>query len=90
MQTNFVLTEENKDLLTALLKEGLVKIVFEKKDGTIREMLCTLKPSIISEYWISAENRMKFNESVLPVFDLDAKGWRCFRWESLKTYDMDF
>lgn len=90
MQNNFVLTEENKELFIALLKEGLVKIVFEKKDGTDREMICTLKPSIISEYWISAESRMKFNESVLPVFDLDAKGWRSFRWESLKTYDMDF
>jgi hypothetical protein len=90
MQTNFVLTEENKDLFIALLKEGTVKIVFEKKDGAMREMLCTLKHSIIAEHWISAEAQRKFVDSVLPVFDLEAKAWRSFRWESLKTYDMDF
>jgi len=26
----------------------------------------------------------KVNEEVIPVYDLDAKGWRSFRWDSVK------
>lgn len=90
MENKFVLNEENKDLFIALLKEGIIKIVFEKKDGSKREMKCTLKHSIIAEYWISAETQRKFSDAVLPVFDIEVKGWRSFRWDSLKTYDTDF
>ena len=27
----------------------------------------------------------KTNEDVCPVFDLDAQGWRSFRWDSIKS-----
>ena len=26
----------------------------------------------------------KANEEIMPVYDLDAKGWRSFRWDSIK------
>jgi hypothetical protein len=86
MTNNFTLTDQNKELLKELLKDGLVTIVFEKKDGTMREMKCTLKNNIISEYWSASDTgkTLTKTDSVLPVFDTIDKAWKSFRWDSIK------
>lgn len=92
MTNNFILTDENKELVKGILKDGEVLIVFEKKDGTMREMKCTLKSNIISEYWSASDTNKKVNytDTALPVFDTIDKAWKSFRWESLKTFNTEF
>ncbi len=77
-----------KKWLTGHLKFGPTTIVFTKKDGTEREMLCTINPELVPQEPIVEDvikKEKKVNEDVLPVYDLEAKGWRSFRWDSIKS-----
>ena len=77
----------NKQELKERLGVGVVKISFEKADGTIREMNATLDPQVLPEPVASDEeiNRNRApNEEVQVVWDVDANGWRSFRWDRLK------
>ncbi len=72
------------------LKESLskcvAKVVFNKSDGTVRMMNCTLMadylPMAISEEKVAHVPR-KQNDEVLAVWDLDNKGWRSFNVNSV-------
>lgn len=75
----------NRDQIKDLLTTHATTIVFTKKDGTEREMLCTLdEDRIPSDKLPSGEAKVKINESVLPVFDLTLGEWRSFRIDSVK------
>jgi len=60
-------------------------VVFTKKDGTEREMFCTL-----SEGKIPTDKQPKEGQSsetsgsALRVFDTQKEEWRSFRWDSIK------
>ena len=79
-------TNEVAELKEAL-RENIVSVLFEKKDGTERSMRCTLNSIVIPE-----DKRPKgtdervANDSVLPVFDIDIMEWRSFRLSSLKYW----
>ena len=71
------------------LKNGVVTVVFEKKDGTERTMRATLSdlyvPQVLSEYDDHVPKAAKqLNDSVQSVWDIDAGGWRSFRLDSVK------
>lgn len=79
----------NKDFqewLKGKLKSELdgMRVIFTKKDGSERELKCTLH-----EDAIPADKKPKGTTTVvrsteaLPVFDLENKEWRSFRWDSL-------
>ena len=77
----------NKQELKERLGVGVVKITFEKADGTLREMNATLDPQVLPTPVASDEeiNRNRApNEEVQVVWDIDAQGWRSFRWDRLK------
>jgi hypothetical protein len=79
----------NKQDLKERLSVGVVKICFEKADGTLREMNATLDPQVLPEPVASDEeiNRNRApNEEVQVVWDIDAQGWRSFRWDRLKEF----
>lgn len=73
------------------LKNGVVTVVFEKKDGTERTMRATLSdlyvPQVLSEYdgQVAKPAARQLNDDVQPVWDIDANGWRSFRYDSVKT-----
>jgi Fe2+ transport system protein B len=72
------------------LKNGVVTVVFEKKDGTERIMRATLYdqyiPQVLSEYdGQEAKPAKQLNDDVQTVWDIDARGWRSFRYDSVKT-----
>ena len=73
-----------RESLIEHLSNGEVKVTFEKKDGTLREMRCTLKDVPKYERKTEKVSRKK-NEEVLSVFDLDKNEWRSFRIESIKN-----
>ena len=77
-----------KKWLTGHLKYGPVTLTFTKKDGSERVMKCTTNPTYImfkDPSILESKRDKKINEDVLPVFDLEAGGWRSFRWDSIKS-----
>jgi hypothetical protein len=75
-----------QEVLKKELKNGVCRVVFEKQDGTERVMHCTL-----SEDWVpvmdtfGVASKRASNPDVLAVWDVDAKGWRSFRFDSIKS-----
>ena len=80
---------EFKKWLRSHLLMGEMYIEFEKKDGTLRKMRCTLKDVPEYERKIESEAPRKKNEGVMSVFDLDKSDWRSFRIDSIKTVRFD-
>lgn len=77
-----------KKWLTGHLKYGPVTLTFTKKDGSERVMKCTTNPTYImfkDPSILESKSDRKVNEDVMPVYDLDAGGWRSFRWDSIKS-----
>lgn len=72
-----------KDWLISHLKYGPVTVTFKKKDGTLREMNCTLKSELAKDYEKKTERTKTVNEETCPVFDLDKQEWRSFRFDSV-------
>ena len=77
-----------KKWLKGHLRYGAVTVTFTKKDGSERVMKCTTNESLVPAEPIvedaSPKKEKKVNEEVCPVYDLDAQGWRSFRWDSIK------
>jgi len=64
-------------------------VVFKKKDGTERQMRCTLKQSLIptdKQPKTESEEDTSTAGSALRVFDLEKQEWRSFRWDSVKQF----
>ena len=84
-----------KRWLKSHLAYGPTTVVFTKKDGTERVMLCTTNESLVPQilHETNTDNSVDFpapkkekkvNEEVMPVYDLEAKAWKSFRWDSIK------
>ena len=82
-------TPEGRQWLVDMLRVGPVRITFTKKDGSERIMSCTLNPELTESYEKKTERTKEQNVDVCPVFDLEAKGWRSFRYDSVKTVEFD-
>ena len=80
-------TPEGREWLRGLLRNEEVTITFTKKDGTEREMYCTLKSdNIPSEKAPKNSGKAQSDESI-AVFDLDKEEWRSFRWDSVRKIE---
>lgn len=76
-----------KKWLKGHLNYGPVTVTFTKKDGSERVMKCTTKDELIPqvvEESLTPKREKKTNEEVMSVYDLEAAGWRSFRWDSIK------
>lgn len=86
MTENFLTftTDDQKNWLKNMLREGIVLVTFQKKDGTERKMQCTLAESEIpNEKTPKGAGKAKNNEA-LAVFDVENQAWRSFRFDSIK------
>ena len=85
---NTAFSDENgREWLRELLHERVVGVTFTKKDGTERVMQATLSENIIPKATNTektATTRKKSDEA-LAVWDVEAEGWRSFRWDSIKS-----
>lgn len=75
----------DKSYLKEQLSKHIAYVVFIKADGTNREMTCTLMENYIpdqKEYNVRHVPR-RDNDDVLAVWDIDNKGWRSFRLDSI-------
>ena len=102
MQTVFANEKEFdtfKNWTYGLLKDTNVKdlrIMFTKKDGTERDMACTLVSSRIPEdkqpktsVGLEEEANSQTSGSAVRVFDIEKQEWRSFRWDSVKKVSFD-
>lgn len=78
-----------KDFLIELLRKNNVNIKFQKADGSIREMFCTLNPSIIPEENIPNGKKSYSSEKQIRVFDLEKGNWRSFNPERLIEFKLE-
>jgi len=80
---------ETRNWLKGLLKSEVVTLTFTKKDGSQREMVATLSEEHIPKTEKSAESvgTRKYSDEAQPVYDIEAKGWRSFRWNSLSKLE---
>ena len=74
----------SKTELKENLSKSIAKVVFNKIDGTEREMTCTLMENYIPEKTVSIPHvPRRDNENVLAVWDCDKQAWRSFRLDSI-------
>jgi hypothetical protein len=77
--------EKIKDALqnnTALL------INFTKVDGTSRALHATLKSDLIPEdHQPKGEKKLNLKEDTVRVYDIENKGWRSFRVDSVTSIE---
>ena len=66
-------------LLGVLAMHEAVTVTFKKKDGTIREMICTLKEGIRPVI----ENA-KTSDTLCTVWATDVTAWRSFLFENIQ------
>lgn len=65
-------------VLRSMLKKGVVKFKYEKKDGTIRTAEGTLKKSLIPEIDKDGGAESDFPEDCFGYYDLGKDDWRMF------------
>jgi hypothetical protein len=79
VDTNTFADQKARDWLIGVLCEQSVTVTFTKQDGTERVMNCTLY-----EGDIPVDQAPKNSGRTKPTESLAVKGWRSFRWDSIK------
>ena len=83
--------EQQEYVLKSLrTNEQGVRIVFTKKDGTERSMLCTLSEAKIPQdkQPKTETTSSQTSGSAVRVFDLEKSEWRSFRWDSVTSMEI--
>lgn len=66
------------------------RVIFKKVNGEERDMVCTLREDIVppatKDDPISQKKVRSVNEEVIPVWDVNAEGWRSFRVDSVISF----
>lgn len=70
----------------SVLRDNEAVVVFEKADGTVRDMRCTLMESRLPARPDTAKSRAE-NPNVCVVWDCDRDVWRSFRWDRMKQFN---
>lgn len=83
------MNDNEKLNLKELLKTNVVQVVFTKVNGDKRTMNCTLIDSYLPQIdWGSKELHESQQDTALAVWDLDAGGWRSFRYENIISFGL--
>ena len=72
-----------KDMIREAARAGVINVQFTKKDGSLREMRCSLQEQYLPPLTGEAETTTKDNPEVLAVWDIEVEGWRSFRIDSV-------
>jgi hypothetical protein len=78
--------------LKTLLEQNVLVIDFTKLNGDKRVMTCTLredmKPPANKDDTMSQKKVREISDKVVGVWDVNAKGWRSFRYERINTVEI--
>ena len=72
-----------KEQIREAARAGVISVQFTKKDGSLRDMRCSLQEKYLPKLMDDTEATMKDNPDVLAVWDIDVNGWRSFRIDSV-------
>ena len=77
--------------LKQALYEGIVLFRFVKKDGTLRHARGTTCPDLVPtddtpKGTRKPETQAKFDRQTVAFYDIDKKGWRCMRIDTIWSY----
>jgi len=79
--------QEAKGAYHTFLKANVARVKFKKVNGTIRDMLCTLRedmiPAAVSEPTTLVKRQHDTSDEVVAVYDIESEGWRSFRIDSV-------
>lgn len=97
MQTVFKTDKEFDEFKTwtlGVLHDENIKdlcVTFTKKDGTLRDMRCTLSEGRIptDKQPKTEGNSTTDSGSAVRVFDTEKQEWRSFRWDSVTKVSFD-
>ena len=64
------------------MKTSVAHFVFQKRDGSLREMFATTNPALCSRH-INGRGVSRECYATTAVFDVESGSWKSFRWESL-------
>jgi len=70
------------DLISSLSQHEC-EVKFEKSDGSLRFMKCTLQSNLVP---VTKGTTKSKNKDCLTVFDTEAKGWRTIKFDRLISY----
>lgn len=84
----------DREGMVARLRAGTCRVVFEKLNGEMRDMTCTLKQDEIPGHHqpkttIDEAEGMLKTITAVKVFDVNADGWRSFRVENVREFYSD-
>jgi len=78
--------------LKNLLEQNVVTVDFLKLDGDKRVMTCTLrediKPAATKTDAMSQKKVREVSDAVVSVWDVNAKGWRSFRYDRINSVNI--
>ena len=74
--------DEWRQKVEDLLRIGNGKFHFQKVNGELRDMYCTLQQSVLPEEY-NMELRNLAKPGVLTVWDIEVDAWRSLRYESV-------
>jgi len=84
--------EYTRNEMLELLRIRKCRVLFTKVNGEERDMTCTLKMAEVPEQ--HRPKTFSFNEEaektsdVIRVFDVNADGWRSFKVDSVKQFEV--
>ena len=86
------MSEIDKEQVMNDLNKGICQVVFTKVNGDTRIMRCTLEETMLPQQIDIEESiqKKKPNPDVVSVWDIEAQGWRSFRWDSVKEFKAEF
>ena len=78
--------------LKNLLEQNVVVVDFTKLNGDKRVMTCTLredmKPPATKTDTMSQKKVREISDAVVSVWDVNAKGWRSFRYDRINSVNI--
>lgn len=78
--------------LKYLLEQNVLVVDFTKLDGDKRVMTCTLredmKPAATKADPLSQKKVREVSDTVVSVWDVNAQGWRSFRYDRVNSVDI--
>ena len=78
--------------LKNLLEQNVLTVDFTKLNGDKRVMTCTLrediKPAATKTDAMSQKKVREVSDAVVSVWDVNAKGWRSFRYDRVNAVDI--
>ena len=79
-----------EEVVDFLRSEPSAIVTFEKKDGSLRRMNCTLHQGTLHKVIDSMKERIQSPDpgdpNVVKVYDLEKEAWRAFRLSHLRSY----